>query len=245
MKCLLIAPVFTLLSILTYGQIPKTIFQGDSQVEYKAGDFSSAKRTIAQSAGVYHFGESEGEFDFIILPYQTGLVVQISSHTWGKNPQTGTDTWLREFKTFNKVTVQGNTFNFGKYKGIFAVFKGNITKAVLLNGDPSSDLVYGKDTAEAGHYETALATYFNGKKYPDVSLKIIDEQYLAGKTVQQLKYMRNEVFAMYGLIFQNPATAALFGKRYLPWRKDVSMCLTDIEKHNLETIKAYELRLNK
>ena len=37
----------------------------------------------------------------------------------------------------------------------------------------------------------------------------------------------------------------LFNKRYLPWRKDVYMCLTDIEKHNLEVIKNWEVNLSK
>ena len=239
-------PILILFATRSYAQIPKTIFQGDSQKEYSAGDFTVASRTLSQAIGVYHFGESEGETDFIVLPFKGSIIIQISSHTWGKNPKTGSDTWLREFTTFNKVILKGSNFEFGKkYKGIFAVYNGKIKQAILLNGDPSNNIVYGRDSAEVGHYETDLATYFNGKKYPEVSLKVIDEKYLAGKSKQELKYMRNEVFAMYGLIFQNPATAALFNKRYIAWRKDVLMCLTDIEKYNLEIIKNYELKLSK
>ncbi len=227
----------------SFAQLPKHIFQGDAQEDYKPGEFTLAKRTIAQAAGVYHFGESEGESDFIVLPYKNGLIVQVSSHTWGKNPKTGNETWLREFKTFNKVILKGSTFSFGKYKGIFVTYNGKIKKAILLNGDPSSGTSYDKNSAEAGHFETDLITYFNGKKYPEVSLSLIDEKYLEGKSKQELKYMRNEVFAMYGMIFQSPEVAALFSKRYLAWRKDVSICLTEIEKHNLEVIKGYELKL--
>lgn len=239
--------IFTLIlsALSSFAQLPKKIFPGDWQEEYKPGDFIISKKPIAQSAGVYHFGESEGESNFIVLPFKTGIIVQVFSHNWGKDPKTKQGTWLREFKTFNNVTVQGSTFKFGKYKGIFAAYKGNIKKVIILNGDPSSNELYGKDSAEAGNYKTDLATYFNDKKYPEVSIKIINEKYLAGKTIEQLKYMRNEVFAKYGLIFQNPATAALFRKRYLPWRKDVSMCLTDIEKHNLDVIKSYEAKVAK
>ena len=241
----LILALVILSTVSTSAQLPKNIFPGDWQDDYKPGDFTLSKRTIAQSAGVYHFGESEGESDFIVIPYKTGLIVQVSSHNWGRDPKTKQENWFREFNTFNNVIVQGSTFKFGKYKGIFAATKGTVKRAIILNGDPSSNVLYGKDTAEAGHYETDLATYFDGKKYPEVSLKIINEKYLAGKTIAELKYMRNEVFAMYGLIFQNPATAALFSKRYRPWRKDVSMCLTDIEKHNLEVIKGYEAKITK
>jgi len=237
---------FTLLVITASvsAQLPKTILQGDSQENYPAGKFTISKRSIAQSAGVYHFGESEGESDLIVLPYKSGLIVQVSGYNWGTDPKTGTETWLREFKTYNHVILKGSTFQFGKYHGTFALYKGKIKKAILLNGDPSSDLVYGKDTVEAGHFDTDLATYFNGKKYPEISLKLIDEKYLSGKSKEVLRYMRNEVFAMYRFIFKDPATAALFHDRYLPWRKDVLMCLTEIEKHNLKLIMDYEKKLN-
>jgi hypothetical protein len=234
---------FTLLlsAVSTFAQIPKTIFKEDSQAEYKASEFKIARRPIVQSSGVYRFGESEGELDFIVLPVKAGVIIQVSSYTWDRNPQTGTGTWLRDFKTFNTVIVQGNSFTFGKYKGIFVEYKGG-EKAILLNGNPSLDIVYGKDTAEVGHFQTDLATYFKDRKYPEVSSKIIDDNYVKGKSKQELKYMRNEVFARYGLIFKSPETAALFRKRYRAWRKDVSMCLTDIEKHNLNVIKAFETK---
>ena len=53
---------FTLLVITASvsAQLPKTILQGDSQENYPAGKFTISKRSIAQSAGVYHYGESEG-----------------------------------------------------------------------------------------------------------------------------------------------------------------------------------------
>ena len=230
-------------TVFASAQIPKTIIQGGSQEEYKPGEFAVAKRTIAQSAGVYHFGESEGESDFIVLPYKAGLIVQVSGHLWGTDPRTGSETWLKEFKTYNQVILKGSKFEFGKYSGIFAVYSGKIKKAILLNGDPSSEQVYLKDTVEVGHYETNLTTYFDNKKYPEVSLRVIDEKYLSGKSRSELKYMRNEVFAMYGFIFKDPVTAALFNKRYIPWKKDVLSCLTDIEKSNLKVIMEFEKRI--
>jgi len=235
---------FILISACTFGQLPKTIIQGDSGEPYDIKEFTASKLNAATQKGVYHLGESEGERDLIILPYRAGIIIQMAGNDWGVDRNSGTETWQKKYITFNTVALQGNRFSFGKYQGVFAVYDGKIKKAVLLNGDPTSNQIYGRDTVEAGHFQMDLAVYYDGMKYPEVSLKTIDEAFLAGKSTKELKYMCNEVFARYGLIFQNPKIAAIFKEQYRPWRKNVDNCLTSIEKENIKLIRAYMTRTN-
>lgn len=232
------------ISTIVYGQIPKTIFYEDSGQAYKQKDFSVSTLPISQLAGSYHFGESEGEWDLIVIPYKGGIIIQIMEGYWGNDKRTGKLAWLTKYTTFNDVKVTGKKFQFGKYSGLFATYTGKIEKAVLLFGSPTEDKLYGADTAEAGHYGMNLKTYFHNKTYSELSTQVISGSYLAGKTKEQLKYMRNEVFAYYGLIFQTPAVSAQFAKKdwYKPWRKNVEECLTAIEKQNLALIKQYETK---
>lgn len=240
----LLTLALVLLSVLAFGQLPKTIIQGDSREPYEGTEFTASKINAAAQTGVYHLGESEGECDLIVLPYKTGIIIQMCGNNWGVDRNTGKETWLKKYITFNQVVVKGNRFDFGKYKGMFAIYDGKIKKAVLLNGDPTSNEVYQKDTVEAGHYRTDLADYYSDMKYPEVSFKTIDEKYLAGKSGEDLKWMCNEVFARYGLIFQSPKIAAIFKERYTPWRKNADDCLTAIEKENVMFIRAHQEKLN-
>ena len=212
-----------LIATITYGQIPHIIFYEDSGEEYKQKDFSVSALPVSQLTGSYHFGESEGEWDLVVIPYQGNIIIQIMEGYWGNDKRTGKLNWLIKCTTFNDVKITGKKFQFGKYSGLFTTYTGEIKKAVLLFGNPTEGKVYGADTAEAGHFGMDLKTYFNHKSYPELSTQLITPSFLTGKTKEQLKYMRNEVFANYGLIFQTPAVTAQFAKKnwYRPWRKNV------------------------
>jgi hypothetical protein len=58
-----------------------------------------------------------------------------------------------------------------------------------------------------------------------------------------LKILRNTIYANYGLIFQKGGEMEKYFSRkewYQAWQKDVSNCLTYIEKINLNTLKKFE-----
>jgi hypothetical protein len=55
--------------------------------------------------------------------------------------------------------------------------------------------------------------------------------------------MRNAVYAKYGLIFQEGGDMEKYFRKkdwYNPYQKDVSACLTEIEKKNIQTISRLE-----
>ncbi len=83
----------------------------------------------------------------------------------------------------------------------------------------------------------------NESEYPYTSERIISEEELYGMTSQELKIMRNEIFARHGYIFSSPDLIEHFSTKtwYSPETTDVT--LSDIESKNVDIIKHYEQRL--
>jgi hypothetical protein len=79
-------------------------------------------------------------------------------------------------------------------------------------------------------------------KYPNASTKKLQETDLKGISKQELKIMRNEIFARYGYIFKTKEMADYFKKQknYAPYMENVDAFLSDIELKNIELIKKFE-----
>ena len=235
---------------LISAQIPKHVFNEITAEAYNPKNFTVSDASIKQRQGIYHFGESEGEWDFVIIAHNDSLIVQIWNGTWGTDQVTKKEAWLGLCRTFNNVKVEGNKIYFGKFTGLFTTYKENkkLTKALLLFSDPIGDRNYGKDSAEVGHLNN-LSTIDNfyklggDKNYYKLSVKVQPESFFAGKTKQELKTMRNSIYARYGLIFQPGGEMETYFRKqdwYHAFKKDVSNCLTEIEKRNIETISRLE-----
>ncbi|HET6995020.1 MAG TPA: YARHG domain-containing protein [Chitinophagaceae bacterium] len=228
-----------------FAQIPKHLFNEVSGEVYDAKDFSSGTKPIKDRIGNYHFGESEGEWNFVILQNKDSLIVQLWDGRWDKDYFIGETTWLNICHTFNKVKLEGNKISFGKYSGQFADAKdGNKShKALLLFCDPLMGRNYGKDSAEVGYYSSETKVFYSDKEYSELSLSVKPESYFAGKSKQQLKIMRNAIYARYGMIFQAGGDMEKYFRKkewYRPFQKNVAACLTDIENRNIETISRLE-----
>ncbi|NOT93479.1 YARHG domain-containing protein [Ferruginibacter sp.] len=227
------------------GQIPKYLFNEVTEETYNTKDFTSDVKPIKQRIGVYHFGESEGEWDFVILQNEDSLNIQIWNGTWATNLYTKKQCWQRQCKTFNKVSVEGNKILFGEYSGLFTAHKyeNKTTNALLLFCDPIEERNYGKDSAEVGHYSTSIDIFYDDKERYQLSINVQPDNYFKGKTKQELKIMRNTIYANYGLIFQAGGEMEKYFRKkdwYNPFLKDVSNCLTDIEKKNIQAIARLE-----
>lgn len=238
--------IFFLITLSVFGQIPKNIFNEVTEEKFDSKKFTNSSKTLTQNIGVYHFGDSESEWNLVFFPYNESVIIQIWNGTWAKDQNTNNPIWLQKCQTFNDVKVKDNKFYFGIYSGQFVEFKGEENskiKSVLLFSDPIKGINYKKDSAEVGFYSTTTDTFFDDKERYQLSLKIQPESYFINKTKQELKVLRNTIFANYGLIFQKGGEMdKYFRKRewYQSWQKDVSNCLTEIEKKNLETIKKFE-----
>jgi len=70
----------------------------------------------------------------------------------------------------------------------------------------------------------------------------LNKHNLVGKTDNELRIMRNEIFAVYGYIFNSEDLANHFNKQtwYEPLYKNVDDKLTEIDKYNINLIKEFE-----
>jgi hypothetical protein len=87
----------------------------------------------------------------------------------------------------------------------------------------------------------------SGCKYPEASNRNLTSEDLAGKSLWELKIMRNEIFARYGYKFKTEEIREYFNKQkwYEPKYDDVESKLTEIENTNIKMIKRYEDNLQK
>lgn len=79
-----------------------------------------------------------------------------------------------------------------------------------------------------------------GQSRPDQFL--LTERYLWGKSKEELRIMRNEIFARYGYIFKSQDLKTYFEKQkwYKPLSENVEDKLTEIDKKNIALILEYE-----
>lgn len=237
--------LFTLVSVLSIAQIPKHLINEVTDETFSPQAFTSSTKPINQRVGVYGFGESEGEWELVILQQGDSIIIQIWNSIWATNRHTKEQYWQRQCKTYNNVLVQGNKFFFGKYSGLFAEYKyaNKIKNALLLFSDPIQGSNYGKDSAEVGTYSTSIDTFFDNKERYQLSINVQPDSFFKVKTKDELKVMRNTIYANYGLIFQPGGEMDKYFKKkdwYSPYLKDVSNCLTNIEKKNIQTIIRFE-----
>jgi hypothetical protein len=86
------------------------------------------------------------------------------------------------------------------------------------------------------------ASVSSGGKYPEASSRNLTSEDLAGKSLWELKIMRNEIFARHGYKFKSEEMKNYFNKQkwYEPKYDDVISELTGIENANIKMIKQYE-----
>ena len=78
--------------------------------------------------------------------------------------------------------------------------------------------------------------------YPQASSRLLSNSELAGLTSEQLKMMRNEIYARHSYIFTSEKMRNYFAGKawYTPLHRNVSDKLTPIENHNIILIKQTE-----
>ena len=76
------------------------------------------------------------------------------------------------------------------------------------------------------------------------SEKVLKVEELQGKTYEELRFLRNEIFARKGYIFKDENLNAYFAsKKWYKPNKDADIVLDSIEKKNIETFKIAEAKL--
>ena len=183
---------------------------------------------VYQYGGDYHFGESEWEYTMrVIITPAKKIYVQVYT---GHFNEKGTK-WIREVENYKNVKISGNKITGESLNGEFVIFAPYNMKGILI-----TDTEKNKKNYSFGEY-TGKANIEG--KYPEISLKEMSSAELAKKSREELKIMRNEVYARYGMIFtKNGDMDKYFSKQewYTPNTADVDKFLTQLEKDNIKLI---------
>ena len=75
--------ILSFVASVSFCQIPKHLFNAVTEESYDTRDFTSKSKPIKQRLGVYHFGESEAEWDMLVMLCGDSLIVQKRSGSWG------------------------------------------------------------------------------------------------------------------------------------------------------------------
>jgi hypothetical protein len=79
-------------------------------------------------------------------------------------------------------------------------------------------------------------------RYPQATIRLLTVSELQALSMQELRIMRNEIYARHGYIFKKKELMSHFSDQpwYKPCNTNVDHLLTDIEKKNIELIKQFE-----
>ncbi len=190
-------------------------------------------RSPSDYQGVYRFGDSESESDLVVLVTESGVFVQkrFGSFTDGGR------SWIFEYRNMANARIEGRTFYAGDVKGEFAVYDDGSEKMKGLKLFDASG-----DGYEFGPWSHDVQNYYSGK-YPEASLRPLEADALKEMTVEQLRIMRNEIFARYGHTFRAGGEMDRYFRQqqwYNPQHNDATRFLTELEKSNVQLIESIE-----
>jgi len=197
--------------------------------------------SMQEYCGTFKFGISEGECELRLFVNDTIVMAQTSCFAVDLKTGGFKDT----FMTFSNVGIKGNKFFSNQTNGEFVIYKNKKgTVAGLYVYNPWTFKI--NTGGEFGSILPDEGVYLVGD-YPFASTRILTESELEKYSFDQLKIMRNEIFARYGMIFQK---GGQFDKHFTKqewYHKNydkVDQWLTKIELKNIETILKAEKNKN-
>ncbi len=183
--------------------------------------------------GVYHFGESEMESSLLVYgSLKDGYFAQLKS---GEYNDEGT-AWIWNYENLKNVRIEKNKFFSDKSNGEFVMIES--TGEIALKIFDS----WSYEGEELGYQTTTADSYYAGD-YTEASLTTLTIEELKKWKLNELGYMRNEIFARYGFKFNNGGAMDTYFKLYdwfKPQHKNVDSFLTPLEKQNIATIREAE-----
>jgi hypothetical protein len=228
--------LLTLISTQTFGQ-----WIGSDEIDATRVQSWLPKLTL-EYQGVYRFGDSENESDLLLFFSGGKVVGQIRSGSW--STVDNLLSWILNYENLPDITIEGNKFSSNKASGEFVTYDNGTEKIKGLKiVNPWSGI------PESGQWEIGLRrgnpNDFLSGKYIQASLRQLDKNELVKLDNSELKLMRNEIFARYGLKFKTGGEMdSYFAKQtwYRRQHDSVDKFLTDVEKENIKMIQEAESR---
>lgn len=188
--------------------------------------------------GLYDFGESEAESEFVLLKCNESYYGQIRSTEWSDKA----NSFVMHYENLTNLKIIDNKFYSDKTNGEFVVYSNseNNVKGLKINKPWSENIEI--DKYEIGTYTQALNNFFDGK-YPQASKRLLNKKELINLSKLELKIMRNEIFARYGYRFKHGGEMDEYFKQqtwYRPQHDNVNPFLTELEITNIKLIRQVE-----
>jgi hypothetical protein len=190
--------------------------------------------------GLYFFGISEAESQVFVAIEDSIICVQVLNYTWTAIDNERSD-WRPQYTNYHNVKITGNKFFSTETNGEFVIYsKANEKIYGLKLLDPPN--------GQPGQYEVGTQgnkdklEYMNGK-YSFTKFDIVSQEELNKLSLQELKIMRNEIYARYGYLFTSKGEMDLYFRKqdwYVSLNDNVDNYLTEIEKENIKRIKLAE-----
>lgn len=190
--------------------------------------------------GAYHFGFSEGESNFYLFVTEDSCYAQITDGYWTKT--NGKEDWIKRYEPVKNVRLEGSKFYSDKTNGEFVIYNHDNKKTKGLIVYKPWRQSNNEGISEFGFYSSPIEPWFSGK-YPYTSYRLLSEGELLKMNQQDLKIMRNEIYARYYYIFTpNGEMDKYF--RTLKWyaakNKSIDSFMTGLEKRNIDLIQKIE-----
>lgn len=233
--------------IVSHFAIAQLVITGDSETGEGIVNPNQLENWMAKQMidyqGVYHFGFSEGESEFLLFITEDTCYAQVR---WTDFTKDGKDL-LYTFINFKNVHILNNNFLSSETNGDFAIYNkdsGKTQGLIVHKPWPWSDKV--KPHEFGFKLKISLNNYFSGN-YPQASYKLLNENDLRQFSLWDLKIMRNEIYARYHFIFKTGGemdqyfrTQGWYSAKY----KNVDGFLTGLEKRNIKLIQRIEQNNN-
>ena len=154
------------------------------------------EQDVKKYAGVYHFGISEWESSLYIFVEDDLVCAQLRYGRWSEDHMN----WENLYENFKNFNIKGNNVTAKDFTGKFVTYsEDGYTKKGLYT--ETKRFVWDENGYEIGE-KTGLniSIYFSGE-YPQASLRKLKDEDFVDMSKQQMKIMRNEIYARYGYIF--------------------------------------------
>lgn len=221
--------IFAIFLNVTFSQNTDVVaYVGVQNYEIKASSIKLYKNPQEKDfEGSYHFGESEGESNLDILYSNNKFYARTEYADWENNTWVGKSERLRLMYKNGKITIDQVEYELAtkeKTKGLkssYTKVTENNKNTLFIQFNPGNEIERPKG------------------KYPETSFVKLTRTELAQYSKNELKIIRNEIFARNGHIFKkNGEMFKYFSKKewYKLLKKRRNFELSAIEKQNVDLI---------
>ncbi|MEM7370561.1 MAG: YARHG domain-containing protein [Bacteroidota bacterium] len=190
--------------------------------------------------GIYHFGFSEAESELLLIVDDQQVYAQLRQWEFTDDGQN----WVMTYQNFEEVSITKDLFRAANIEGDFVscVYEEERRNGLRID-NPWSPLMT-EASYEIGLKQNRKGEIFDGR-FPQASSQSLSESTIRILELEDIRIMRNEIFARYGYIFREGGEMESYFKQqawYKPAHKNVDDFLTELEKKNIRLIQSVEAR---